>query len=252
MTNREPVTINVVGQSPGRSPLRAAGWLLVASAVVVLIYGGWVGWRWVNDNLFSLGVEDAGQVTVDRAQLLASVRAFELVTVKNTYDSSSHTAFKKRLNAGFTKIPLPGWVAGEELDVKAKVVVAAGVDLQQVTASDIEVLREGPDPVVVIRIPEATILSTEIDAQSFNISTGSGLLTKVGQTVGINRGDDIRDGSVASVVSAAQKQAIEDQILPQATEEARAKLQAFLQALPQAGGGSHVLYLVEIQHAPAR
>lgn len=85
---------------------------LVIAALVVLLIGGWVGWRWLEANVFNLGVEDAGQATVDRAELLSSVRAFELVTVKNGYDSNSHTAFKKRLNAGFTKLPLPGWVAG--------------------------------------------------------------------------------------------------------------------------------------------
>ncbi|MEO6045162.1 MAG: DUF4230 domain-containing protein [Tepidiformaceae bacterium] len=251
MTTHDPLTIHVVGRAPGPSPVRVAGWLLVLAALVVLLFGGWVGWRWVNSNLFSLGVEDAGQVTVDRAQLLSSVQAFELVTVKNSYDSNSHTEFKKRLNAGFTKLPLPGWIAGEELNVKAKVTVAAGVNLRQVSASDIEVLREGAEPVVVIRIPEATILSTEIDAQSFNLSTSAGLLTKVGQTVGIG-GGDVRDGSVAGVTSAAQKQAINDGILAHATQEARTQLQAFLQALPQAGGGAHVLYLVEVQQAPAR
>ena len=251
MATHDPLTIHVVGRAPGPSPVRVAGWLLVIAALVVLLFGGWVGWRWVNSNLFSLGVEDAGQVTVDRAQLLSSVQAFELVTVKNSYDSNSHTEFKKRLNAGFTKLQLPGWIAGEELNVKAKVTVAAGVNLRQVSASDIEVLREGAEPVVVIRIPEATILSTEIDAQSFNLSTSAGLLTKVGQTVGIG-GGDVRDGSVAGVTSAAQKQAVADGILAHATQEARTQLQAFLQALPQAGGGAHVLYLVEVQQAPAR
>lgn len=251
MSTNDPVTIHVVGHSPGPSPLRVVGWLLVIAALVVLLIGGWVGWRWLEANVFNLGVEDAGQVTVDRAELLSSVRAFELVTVKNSYDSNSHTEFKKRLNAGFTKLPLPGWVAGEELDVRARVTVAAGVDLSQVSASDIEVVREGANPVVVIRIPEATIQSTEIDGDTFDISTSAGLLTRVGQTAGLG-GGDIRDGSVAGVTSAAQKQAINDGILAQATEAARAQLQAFLQSLPQAGGGSHVLYLVEVQRPPAR
>ena len=251
MTSDETLTINVVSRPPGPSPLRVVGWLLVISTLVLLLFGGWVGWRWANSNLFSLGVQDAGQVTVDRAQLLSSVQAFELTTVKNSYDSSSHTDFKKRLNAGFAKVPLPGWIAGEDMSVKAKVTVAAGVNLQQLTASDIEVVREGAEPVVVIRIPEATIQSTEIDGQSFNISTGSGLLTKVSQTVGLG-GSDVRDGAVSSVTGAAQKQALDDGIISQATQEARAQLQAFLQSLPQPGGGVHVLYLVEIQQEPAR
>ncbi len=107
--------------------------------------------------------------------------------MKNTYDSSSHTDFKTRPNAGFAKVPLPGWVAGEEMSVKAKVTVSAGVNLQQLTASDIEVVREGAEPVVVIRIPAATILSTEIDGKSGCRAVRQGPPT-AGRSCGSDRG----------------------------------------------------------------
>lgn len=240
-----PVAVRPAVRGPRFSPWRAAGWLTLLATLVGLALTGYIAWRWLESNIFSVGIEDAGTVTVNEAQLIESIRSFELVTVKNTYDASSNTDFKKRLNAGFTKISLPGWVAGQELDVKAEVTVAAGVDLNQVRPEDIEVIQQGSSSVVVVRIPEAQITSTEIDAESFDISTGSGLLTKVRGGVGLgNR--DVRDGALEQVTAEARKQALDDGILTAATQEARARLQAFLQGLPQTAGGN-VVYLVEAQ-----
>jgi len=184
-------------------------------------------------------------VTVDEAELLERVQAFELVTVKDTYSSQSHTEFKKRLNAGFTKVSLPGWVAGQELDVSAEVTVAAGVDLSQVRPEDIQVIPQGRDAVVVIRIPEANITSTEINGETFDISTSAGVMTRFRRTIGLGE-QDVRDPSVGVVTSLAREQAIRDGILAEATEEARRRLQEFLQSLPQTGPGQ-TTYLVELQ-----
>lgn len=241
--------VPVVAQQPERgprfSPWRAAGWLTLLATVAGIVLTAYMGWRWLDSNIFSIGIEDAGTVTVNEAELIESIRSFELVTVKNSYDASSNTDFKKRLNAGFTKIALPGWIAGQELDVEAEVTVAAGVDLNQVRAEDIEIIKQGSNSVVVVRIPEAQITSTEVNAETFDISTGSGLLTKVRGGVGLgNR--DVRDGALEQVTAEARRQALDEGILAVATREARARLQAFLQGLPQTGDGS-VVYLVEVQ-----
>ncbi len=235
------------GPAQAFSPTNPLRWVGVLSTLIVVSVGGYLGWNWMHDHIFSIGIEDAGQVTVNQASLLEQVRTFELVTVKDTYDSRSHTAFDKRLNTGFTKIGLPGWVAGQELDVTAKVTVAAGVDMAQIQPGDIEVIQNGQDAVVVVRIPEARVMSTEIDAGSFDISTSSGILTRLGNTVGLHD-KDVRDSAVGAVSSLARDQATADGILVLAQQEARTRLQAFLQGLPQTGPG-HITYLVEQQDA---
>ena len=218
-------------------------------AVILVAFVAYLGWRWVDSNILSLGLEDAGEVTVDQAVLVEQIRAFELVTVKDTYDSRSRTDFQQRLNTGFTKIGLPGWVAGQELEVTANVTVSAGVDLAEIQPGDIEIVENGEDAVVIVRIPEARVTSTEIDAESFDISTSSGFLTKLRKRIGLNE-PDVRDSAVSSVTLLAREQAIADGIVVRAQQEARTRLQAFLQGLPQAGPG-HVTYLVEQQAAPA-
>lgn len=235
--------------APPRSffPMSALRWVGTVSTLLVLTVGGYASWTWMHDHIFSIGIEDAGHVTVNQASLLEQVRSFELVTVKDTYDSRSHTAFNKRLNAGFTKVGLPGWVAGQDLNVTAKVTVAAGVDLAQIGPENLQVIQNGQDAVVVVRIPEAQVTSTEIDANSFDISTSAGILTRIGNTVGLHD-TDVRDSAVGAVTNLARDQAVSDGILAQAQQEARTRLQAFLQGLPQSGPG-HITYLVEQQDA---
>jgi hypothetical protein len=144
---------------------------------------------------------------------------------------------------------LPGFLAGQELDVKAEVTVSAGVDMAQIRPEDIEVIDQGGGSVVVIRIPPSQITSTEINPESFDISTDQGLFTRMQGAVGL--GDkDVRDGAVAAVTSIAQEEALKGGLLEQASLEAKKQLQEFLQALPQ-GEGQHVTYLVEFQAPPA-
>lgn len=223
--------------------------LLLIPAVLLTVIGGYVSWNWLDDHFFSIGLEDAGQTTVNEATLLESVRSFELVTRKDTFDTRSNTDFHQRLNLGVTKIGLPGFLAGQGLDVEADVTVSAGVDLSQVTASDIEVIQQGESAVVVVRIPEAQVTSTEIAPDSFDISTDKGLLNRLGGTVGLG-GKDVRDGSVAAVADLAREEAISQGILERARADAREQLQAFLQSLPQPGEGT-VTYLVEYAVPPA-
>lgn len=235
--------------SAGFNPGRAAGWLSLLGATLLLLIGGWASWNWMDEHFFSIGLEDAGSTTVNQADLLERVHAFELVTAKDTYDTKSNTDFHQRLNLGLTKFNLPGFVAGQELDVTARVVVSAGVDMSQVTAQDIEVIENGDGTVVIVRIPQARITSTEVDPESFDISTSKGLLNKLGSPVGLG-GHDVRDGALAGVTSIATEQAIRGGLLNEASAEATTRLEAFLQGLPQADGAK-VTYLVEYQAPPA-
>jgi len=229
-------------------PGRTAGWVALVGAVLLIAIGGFTSWSWLDDHLFSVGLQDAGTTTVNQAVLLDRVRAFELVTAKDTYDTSSNTDFHQRLNIGVMKFSLPGFIAGQELDVKAHVTVAAGVDLAQVTPEDIEVIYQGDGAVVIVRIPPAQITSTEIDPNTFDISSGKGFLTRLSSTVGLG-GRDVRDGAVDAVTSIAREEAIRGGLLDAASLEAKTSLQQFLQSLPQPEG-SKVTYLVEYQAPP--
>ncbi len=220
----------------------------IAGVVVLLfaVLGGFVAWRWVDGNLLGIGLEDAGATTVDEAQLVERVRAFELVTTRDTYDTRSNTDFHKRLNLGVKTFGLPGFLAGEELDVKAQVEVAAGVDLAGITPEDIEIIQQGGEgAVVVVRIPQAQILGTQIDPESFDISTDKGIMDRIGGSIGLG-GKDVRDGAVGAVTSVAQDEAVRGGLLTEASLAAREQLQAFLQSLPQ-GDGQQVTYMVEFQ-----
>jgi hypothetical protein len=234
---------------PTFSPVRAAGWLTLLATAAFIAFGGYLTWRRADDHIFSLGIEDAGTTTVNHAELLERVQAFELVTTKDTFDTRSNKDFHKRLNLGLTKVGLPGFLAGQELDVEAQVTVAAGVDLSRVTADDLEVIQNGENAVVVVRIPEAQLTSTEVDPESFDIDTSAGLLTRVRTTVGFSE-RDVRDDALEEVTKLARESALEAGITDEATRLAREQLQAFLQSLPQTGD-TNVTYLVELQPNPS-
>lgn len=231
------------------SPFRAAGWLVLISTAVIVAFSGYLTWRWFDDHILSLGIEDAGTTTTNTVALVERIQSFELVTTKDTYDTRSNTDFKKRLNLGVTRIGLPGFVAGQELDVKANVTVAAGADLSQVRPEHVEVIQNGNDAVVIVRIPEAQITSVAVDPESFDISTSAGILTRMRSTIGLGE-RDVRDGALEAVTALARDEALRSGILDEATRQARQQLQAFLQSLPQTGDGS-VTYRVELQPTPA-
>ena len=230
--------------------MRASGWLVFAASALMLVVTGFISWHWLQNTVFDIGVHDAGQTQINQTALLEQVHSFQLVTTHNVYDTRSDTDFHKELNLGLTSFGIPGWVAGQSLDVSAKVDVAAGVDLAGVTPQDIEVIQQGKDAVVVVRIPQAQIASAEIDPASFDISTSSGILTKITRTVGLHE-KDVRDLAPGAVTNLAKDQAVKDGIIDDASREARARLQAFLEALPQGANGGHITYLVEQQDAVA-
>jgi hypothetical protein len=244
----EYIPVLRAGGGAGLQLGNAAKWVTLIGALALLAIGGLTSWNWVHEHIFGIGVEDAGSTTVNQAVLIDRIHSFEMVTAKDTYDTSSNRDFHQRLNLGLTKFNLPGFVVGQELDVKAHVTVAAGVDLSQVGPEDLEIIQQDGGSVVVVRIPAAKVTSTEIDADTFNISTSKGLLNKLGSTVGLG-GGDVRDGAVAAVTSLARDEAIREGLLTEAGAEARTRLQQFLQSLPQ-DQGSHVTYLVEFQAPP--
>jgi hypothetical protein len=93
-------------------------------------------------------------------------------------------------------------------------------------------------------------MGTEIDGDTFDISTSQGLFDRIGSSIGLG-GRDVRDGAVEAVTSIAQEEAVRGGLLTEASVAAREQLQQFLQGLPQ-GEGQQVIYLVDFQVPPAQ
>lgn len=228
----------------GFSAGRAAAWIFLATSLLFLGLGAVVTWRWVDGNFLHWGIAEGEEEAVDHAVLLERVRAFELATVKHTYGTEARIETQNVLNAGPRRITLPGFLAGQSLDVEADVVITAGVDMARVQPEDMEIICQGKLCQVTIRVPAPEILSAEIVPNSLDMSTSEGLITRLG--IGEK---DLRDRAADQVVIVAKEQAIRQGILTDAARETERRLQAFLQSLPQTGDGK-ITYTV-ITREPA-
>jgi hypothetical protein len=215
---------------------RAGAWLFALAGLLLLGLSALITWRWVDRNLLHWGVEDGKTTEVNSAELLERVRAFELTTVKHTYDSNAEVEMSKVFAAGPARLPLPSLVAGQKLDVTADVAVAAGVDLSKVRPEDMQVLREGNDVRVLITVPAPEILSAELIPNTLDMDTSQGLLTRLKTSIGFDE-EDLRDQAADQTILIAKQSALEQGILDDAARETEQRLQAFLNSLPQTGDG---------------
>lgn len=233
----------------GSSVGKAGVWFFTMASLMLLVLAGIVTWRWVDRTFLHWGIEDGATRTLDHAELLERVRAFQLATIKHTYEGQSHVEADKVLAAGPARVSLPNWAAGQQLDVTGKATVTAGIDLSHVGADDMEITRDGKDMRVVIHVPAPRVLSTELVPGSLDMSTRAGLLTRIGNAVGMNDAD-LRNRAADLVDASARDSAVQNGILQDAASEAQQRLQAFLQQLPQAGG--RVTYVVDVAQPSAQ
>lgn len=213
---------------------RAGWWVAAALALTLVSVGGIATWRWVDSNLLRWGIEDGGTTATDSARLIERVRAFELGTVKQTYAGTARIDAEKRVAAGPVRFGVPGWVAGQTLDVTGTATVTAGIDLAGVSPEDMQITRQGKDVTVLIRLPAPRVLSTELVPNSLDLDTSAGVLTRITQGVGLGE-TDLRDRAADQVLAAARAAAIQQGILTDAGREAERRLQTLLQSLPQPG-----------------
>ncbi len=231
----------------GNAARKIGSLLALLALVAALGLGGLTAWRWVDAALLHWGVGDGSVQTVGRGQLLQRVRAFELATVKQTYAGESHITADKVVAAGPMRVALPGWIAGQQLDVKGRATVTAGVDLSRVGTDDMEVTRNGKDIRVIIHVPAPQVLSTELVPNSLDMIAHAGLISRLGLDTGIGE-NDLRNRAADLVAENAREAAVRNGILEDAARETQQRLQAFLQSLPAAGG--HVTYAVEVAPPP--
>jgi len=222
----------------GRSPIATIGlWAFAVASVLFLGLAGLTTWRWLDNNLLHWGIEDGKTTEVNSAELLERVRAFELASIKHSYDGHARVQDDKQLRAGPASFSLPSVVAGQRLDVNGRVTVTAGTDLAKVRPEDMQVTRQGKEVRVLITVPAPEILSAELVPGTMDIDTGQGVLSRFLN----NR--DLRDQAADQLATVAKKSALEQGILDDAAHETEQRLQQFLNSLPQTGS-DRVTYVV--------
>jgi hypothetical protein len=217
--------------------------------VLVLAFSAYQTWQWLDRSLLHWGIEDDKVTVVDEAELVERLRAFEVVTVKHVYDSSTAIDAGKRFAAGPARVSLPGWVAGQDLEAKGRVEVAAGVDLGRLSAADIEVFRDGAHTRVVVRVPAPELLSRELLLGTLDMDTSQGVLTRLKTRIGLSE-KDLRDQAADRLALAAEARALEEGILSEAGLEAKLRLERFLNDIG-AAAGQDAVYTVEVAEPPA-
>jgi hypothetical protein len=221
--------------------------LFTIAALLAMAFSAFAGWRWLNGNVLNLGLHDGDTTVVNQAQLLEKVRAFEIVTIKHTYQANAKLDASKDLNLGVTDFGLPSWLAGQKMDVNGKVTVAAGTDLSQLRKEDITVARQGDRTIVTLNVPAPRVFSAEPVANSIDIETSQGVLTRFRSRVGFSE-KDLKDGALDRLISVAKDGAVKNGLLTDAQRETQWRLEGFLNSLPV--GDGRVTYVVHMQPAP--
>jgi hypothetical protein len=204
--------------------LKWSGVLGAATFVAVLT------WNWLDDNLLHWGIEDDRTSYVNDAELLRTLQAFEVVSIKHDYRASAEIEVDKSLRAGPARVGLPGWLAGQELKVTGDVTVAAGTDLAALTQDDIVVINEDDRQRVIIHVPAPQILSSQIRNDSTDIDTSQGVLTRASGRLGFDE-RDLRDEASDRLVNVANRAALDHGILSDASRQAKARLETFLASI---------------------
>jgi hypothetical protein len=217
---------------------------LFLGLLFILGLSAYLTWQWFDRNFLHWGIEDSKVTRIEKTELVEKLRAFELVTVKYRYEATAGTDVDKSLRAGPASVGLPGWIAGQTMEVQGEVLVSAGVDLSTLMPEDIEVVQSGAETLVIIHLPEPRVTSTEILRGTFDVDTSQGLLTRAKSRIGLGE-KDLRDEAPDRLVEAAQASAMQSGILVEAGQETRVRLGQFLQDVQQARGGS-VVYEVRI------
>ena len=222
--------------------------LFTLAALLSMLLLAFMAWRWVDGNIFSLGIRDGKTTMINEAQLLEKLRAFELATVKHTYQSNASLNAGKDFNAGVTEVGLPSWLAGQKMSVNGKVTVTAGADMSQVRKEDLRISRNGEAVEVTIVLPSPQILSAEVVPHTLDIDTSQGVLTRFRSRVGFSE-RDLKDEALDRLIAVAKEGASKNGLLVDAQHELESRLAAFLNSLPRTGK-EQVTYRVEARPAP--
>jgi hypothetical protein len=219
--------------------------LFTIAALLAMAFSAFIGWRWFNGNVLSLGIHDGDTTVVNQALLLEKVRAFEIVSIKHTYQSNASINAAKDFNLGVTDVGMPSWLAGQKMQVNGKVQVTAGADLSQVKPEDIVVARQGKDVQVTIFLPSPQLLSAEPLANTVDIETSQGVLTRMRTRIGLSE-KDLKDNALDRLIAVAKDGALKNGLLNDAQRETQWRLEGFLNSLPRTGD-SHVTYIVKVR-----
>lgn len=227
----------------GRIPIPFGGkikWAIISVAALVLL-------AWASGRFGWIGIESetTEEREIDKAALVGRIKTAELVSTKDTLDVQINLSLGDKLKVGPIKWKPPGWVSGENLDVGAKVQIAAGVSLKDLSEKDITV-RRGADGVreVEVFVPEPEVFSAEIVKGTLNMDVDEGLLQKLG----ISR-KHAENKAADELNDAAKQRAREGGTLDQAARDSKEQLERILNAIPSEDGHP-TRYIVTVREHP--
>ena len=139
-------------------------------------------------------------------------------------------------------------LAGQKMEVNGRVTVTAGADLSQLKKDDISVARQGDRVIVTLNVPAPQVFSAEPVANSIDIETSQGILTRFRSRIGFSE-KDLKDEALDRLVGVARDGAVKNGLLADAQRETQWRLEGFLNSLA-ATSDAHVTYVVHMQPAP--
>jgi hypothetical protein len=217
--------------------------LVTIASLVSIAFVALLTWRWFDANVLSLGINNGETTVVNQAQLVEKIRAFEIGSVKHIYKGNAQVDASKELNAGFTDIGLPSWLAGQRMAVNGRVMITAGADMTLLRKEDVRIVRQGDNVEVTILLPSAQILSAEIVPWTMNIETSQGLITRASSHLGLSE-KDLKDDALDRLVAVAKEAALKNGLMDEAQRELKWRVEGFLHSLPPTGR-EHVTYVVQ-------
>ncbi len=162
---------------------------------------------------------------ITNGRILSSVPRALLITQETTTQTYALKTDKDSVNFGLFKVDIPGVVAGQSLQVVGNVITTAGVDLQKLTANDIQVTNSGNHSTVTLHLPYPKVYYTEVT--DLKQDTTRGIATKL---LGVGH-TDLESQATQVLKDQGRAQAISAGILTLAQQHASEDMTRLLQTL---------------------
>lgn len=217
------------GAAPRRSSLLNGIMAFAFGGLVVfLLFQAWNH----RGNLLPFGWGKGEEETIEKTEVLEKIQSFVTVTAKYVVNTQAQSKVPEELNVLGNKITIPRLIAGQDMKVRGRLDILAGVDLSGKEKEDkvqIDTRKQNGQTLVVITVPAPTIMAATIRPETFKIDESPGFLNRIAQGAGVEQ--SLQDSSVGLLQEAAKKEAIESGILNDAAQEFERRLEDFLNSI---------------------